>query len=147
MSSRNLALWAAVLVVSAAPVAGGETGGPDCPTPHKKVEIELDCSVSEDWVVIFKNSHGSRAGRANQVCWQASALENGNTVTLERKYGNDDEFQWPDNKKEIHGSAVKKWVLSGPPVKTGDFHYEVKVTRDSDGYEHCSLDSGVIIRD
>ena len=122
-------------------------GAADCPPPFKRVDIALDCGVSEDWVVIFKNSHQSRPGRAAQVCWQASALQAAHTLTLEPKFGNDDQFTWGGGKREIDGDAPNKWVLSGPPSKTGDFDYKLKVTRDSDGSEYCSLDPGVIIRD
>lgn len=145
MKTANLGTAAVIALVWFA--AAGAASTSDCPPPFKRVDIYDDCSVSEDWVVIFKNSHENRPGRAAQVCWQASDLDEGHTLTLQPKYANDDQFTWSGNKKEIDGDSPNKWVLSGPPDKTGEFDYKIRVVRDSDGYEHCTLDPGVIIRD
>ena len=145
MSRRNRTLWVAVLAVMTVMGAAGTAQANDCPSPFKRIDINVDCEPSEDWVVIFSHTHEYRPGRASQVCWQSDALQADHELTIDPKFGNDDQFG-AGYFRTINGDLPNKWVLSGNPSATGDFDYTITVTKKSDGSVLCEVDPGVIIR-
>jgi hypothetical protein len=146
VSRLSIAVVAALLSIGTAgttAIAQNEAA-PDCPAPFARVDVTVvadtePLTVEPESVTIFRQG----AGKAHQVCWLVHGLEDGQTLHIQGKKGQEDLF--PQLERTV--TPPRDNAKSGLPAGTGTWSYSLWITKEGSPEKHHFTDPEVIIKD
>lgn len=123
-----------------APAGGGDDEPADstCPGNATVVNVTLSEKGSSGKWDVGVDKETVEITMQGRVCWDVSGLEDGYTLTMSGKSGEDNQF--PDRSVTPPPTTIN----SGAPKSAGTFEYDLTLTHD--GNEVGKLDPSIIIR-